>query len=102
MYVGNYLGSSLTVLRDTSTGIEEVPSCEGRVARGATVVRGVLNLSSIFDCRFPIALRDISGRKVMELKPGENDVQHLPSGVYFLQPTVANRHSKMTKVVVTR
>jgi YVTN family beta-propeller protein len=114
MYVGNYLGSSLTVLRDTSTGIEEVPSYEGRVASGATVVRGVLWLDGLgtqsqfsgqnwaMSRALPIALRDISGRKVMTLKPGENDVRHLPSGVYFLQSTIDNRQSKMTRVVISR
>lgn len=31
----------------------------------------------------PTALLDISGRKVMELHPGPNDVRHLSPGVYF-------------------
>jgi hypothetical protein len=65
-------------------------------------VRGVLNLPSTYDCRFPIALRDISGRNVLTLKKGENDVRFLPAGVYFLRPAVGNRQSKMTRVVIAR
>jgi hypothetical protein len=68
------------------TGVEEVANGVRRGANGPTVVRGVLNLSSTFDCRFPIALRDISGRNVMPLRPGANDVSRLPAGVYFLCP----------------
>jgi hypothetical protein len=28
-------------------------------------------------------LLDVSGRQVMELRPGANDVRHLPAGIYF-------------------
>jgi hypothetical protein len=66
------------------------------------VVRGTLNLSSTFDCRFPIALQDVSGRNVLTLRPGANDVRHLPAGVYFLRSTVGNRQSKMSRVVIAR
>ncbi|MFO7675597.1 MAG: T9SS type A sorting domain-containing protein [bacterium] len=31
------------------------------------------------------ALLDASGRKVMELQPGDNDVRHLAPGVYFVR-----------------
>jgi hypothetical protein len=31
------------------------------------------------------ALLDITGRKVMDLQPGENDVRHLAPGVYFIR-----------------
>jgi hypothetical protein len=47
-------------------------------------------------------LLDAAGRAVMALHPGANDVRHLPSGVYFLQTTIDNRQSKMTRVVISR
>jgi hypothetical protein len=50
-------------------------------------------------------LLDISGRKVMALVPGPNDVRHLPAGVYFVrsEPSAVSREpSAVRKVVVTR
>jgi YVTN family beta-propeller protein len=99
-YVANYSGSNLTVLKDTSAGVKEGTSYEGRVASGATVVRGVLNLSSTFDCRFPIALRDVSGRNVLLLRPGPNDLRHLAAGVYFVCPSGADRRGASSVVIV--
>jgi len=54
---------------------------------GPTIVRGVLFLNSD---RGPKtgdrpALLDISGRRLMELHPGANDVRHLSPGVYFVR-----------------
>ncbi|MCX6841014.1 MAG: hypothetical protein NTX53_01840 [candidate division WOR-3 bacterium] len=52
----------------------------------ATIVRGVLNLqSAIYNLQSEIALLDISGRKVLSLEPGPNDVSHLAPGVYFVR-----------------
>ncbi len=48
---------------------------------------------------------DISGRKVMDLKAGANDVRGLAPGVYFVrsEPSAVGRQpSAVTKVVVTR
>ncbi|MFO7675071.1 MAG: hypothetical protein R6X12_01960 [bacterium] len=50
------------------------------------IVRGVLRMED----RGPgtgdrMELLDVSGRKVMELKPGSNDVSRLAPGVYFLR-----------------
>jgi len=33
----------------------------------------------------PASLLDITGRKVLELQPGDNDVRHLAPGVYFVR-----------------
>jgi hypothetical protein len=44
-------------------------------------------------------LLDVSGRKVLDLRPGRNDVRALPAGVYFVRHVVGNR---TTKVVVER
>ena len=46
----------------------------------------------------------ISGRKVMVLLPGANDVRHLAPGVYFVREAsgVKREASSVRKVVVTR
>ncbi|HTW92037.1 MAG TPA: hypothetical protein VMH22_10055 [bacterium] len=51
------------------------------------------------------ALLDISGRKVLDLHPGSNDVRALASGVYFVreEPSAVSRQpSAVTKIVITR
>jgi hypothetical protein len=77
----------------------------------ATVVRGVLFLPSLGtrselsernSVMSRAALLDISGRKVLDLKPGANDVRTLAPGVYFVHSAIDNRQSKMIKVVITR
>ncbi|MBM3323180.1 hypothetical protein FJY69_06860, partial [candidate division WOR-3 bacterium] len=66
-------------------GAEETPSPEVRTANvGPTVVRGVLSLPASGEGRMANGeLLDISGRSVMELQPGPNDVRRLAPGVYF-------------------
>jgi len=40
---------------------------------------------------------------VLDLVPGLNDVSRLAPGVYFfVHSTIANRHSAVAKVIVTR
>ncbi|UCG42231.1 MAG: hypothetical protein JSU73_10170 [candidate division WOR-3 bacterium] len=94
VYVANGDGSSISVIRDSSVvGIGEgVQQTRGaRVTQ--TVVRGVLNLAedgtrSEFGANSVMSLVDITGRKVMDLKPGENEVRHLAPGVYFVTPSL--------------
>jgi hypothetical protein len=92
--------------------------CPAEQVAMATVVRGVLflpggaghdlgqghdpNPPGIRDRVPSPVLLDAAGRKVMALKPGANDVRHLPAGVYFFHSTLDNRQSKMTKVVIQR
>jgi hypothetical protein len=88
-----------------AAGVEETPSAEVRTTNAATIVRGVLLLSSD-DCRMSNGdLLDVSGRKVMRLKPGANDVSGIAPGVYFVreepQATSPNPQA-IRKVVVTR
>jgi hypothetical protein len=87
----------------------------------ATVVRGVLVLGGNGDSpsgredaryspHFPVmsraALLDISGRKVLGLRPGANDVGALAPGVYFVRQqgstTQGFEDSSVGKVVITR
>ncbi|MCX6843958.1 MAG: hypothetical protein NTX53_16975, partial [candidate division WOR-3 bacterium] len=64
----------------------------------ATILRGVLFLPEAPSHRPQDAsLLDISGREVMGLKAGENDVSRLSPGVYFVRD-----ESRMRKVVVQR
>jgi hypothetical protein len=63
------------------------------VLSGSTVVRGVLFLA---DARGEMRearceLLDVSGRRVLSLKPGVNDVSRLSPGVYFVQAAGAAR-----------
>jgi hypothetical protein len=75
----------------------------GTMKPNPTIIRGVLNLqSATCNLQSEIALLDISGRKVLDLKPGANDVGRLAPGVYFVHSTVVNRQSTITKVVVSR
>jgi hypothetical protein len=103
----SYFGSSLTgwiqhtagdviarLVIDGRLGIEERPKLDApRRTPGATVVRGVLfwglghnpnSSKGIGLCPAPVLL-DAVGRKVMHLRPGPNDVRHLPAGVYFVR-----------------
>ncbi|MFO7675325.1 MAG: hypothetical protein R6X12_03295 [bacterium] len=88
------------------TGVAGPGSGRGRADRAGfpAIVRGVLRIGD----RGPgtgdrAELLDISGRKMMDLAPGENDVRHLSPGVYFVravggEPPAAG----CQKVVVTR
>jgi hypothetical protein len=50
------------------------------------VARGILNLTSPFSVlASDFVLLDASGRKVLDLAPGPNDVRHLSPGVYFVR-----------------
>ena len=67
---------------------------------GTTIVRSMFFLPHALAC----PLLDISGRTVMALAPGPNDVRHLAPGVYFIRmASGAERDApSVTKVVVTR
>ncbi|MCX6841309.1 MAG: sialidase family protein [candidate division WOR-3 bacterium] len=73
----------------------------------ATVIRSVLFLQEAASHRpqAPSCLLDISGREVMDLNPGANDMSALAPGVYFVRPgssAVSRQPSAVTKVVVAR
>jgi hypothetical protein len=70
-----------------------------------TVVRGVLFLpQSASSSPSASRLLDISGRKVMGLQPGANDVRALVPGVYFVRErsAVSGGRLAVTRVVVPR
>jgi hypothetical protein len=90
-----------------SVGVEERPKAEARVANSsATVVRGVLFLAGATSCKPQAAsLLDASGRKVLDLVPGPNDVSRLSPGVYFVRGAQAQAQAQaqaIGKVILTR
>jgi YVTN family beta-propeller protein len=85
----------------TGIGARPAPDALGPEA-GPTIIRGVLLLPRSLDPSIPRPLLDISGRKVLDLHPGANDVRSLPAGVYFVHSTLDTLQSKMTKVVIQK
>lgn len=83
------------------SGIREMTNVELRMTNGPNIVRGVLFLQGgRMRDEGGAGLLDISGRKVMELAPGANDVSALSPGVYFLHSTLGNRRSPLVSKVV--
>jgi YVTN family beta-propeller protein len=105
IYVSNSGSSSITVIRDTfGIGVEESQPQAPSHKLQATMVRGVLLLPEATSRKPQAAsLLDISGRKVLDLKPGANDVRALAPGVYFVREEQAQAQTRaIRKVVVTR
>ena len=102
--MSNYNSSSITVVRDAAlVGVGE--SFEPRVAGlppTPTVVRGMLYLPPSL-LTASSSLLSIDGRRVLDLRPGANDVRALAPGVYFVR-AVSRELSAVScsKVVVTR
>jgi len=92
------------------SGIAEQPPTPRSVQPLATIVRGILFLpwdmtetrSGVSDRVPRPVLLDATGRRVMSLRPGANDVSRLPTGVYFVQSPTGDRQSIVRKVVLTR
>jgi hypothetical protein len=113
LYVANELASSYSVIADTTT-VGVAGERKRRVTGSkpeATVIRGILFLPPASGVK-PQALSvllDITGRKVLDLRPGANDVSRLSPGVYFVreQSVVSSQHSGLSapairKVVLTK
>ncbi|HTW92966.1 MAG TPA: exo-alpha-sialidase [bacterium] len=64
----------------------------------ATIVRNVLRVAER-PSSSASPLLDISGREVMDLKPGANDVSRVSPGIYFVREA---RTQAVRKVVITR
>jgi hypothetical protein len=75
-----------------------------------TVVRGVLNLPGLGTrSQLPgnwvmsrAVLLDASGRRVLSLRPGLNDVSRLAPGVYFVRSSTDSGHPSLSKVIIAR
>ena len=84
---------------DTTVGTEERSMLyASRMMPEPTVVRGILFLPASPRLRVSASpLLDASGRKVMNLSPGPNDIRRLAPGVYFVRQA-----SCVTKVAILR
>jgi photosystem II stability/assembly factor-like uncharacterized protein len=87
-------------------GIQESPKPQATSSKlGPTIVRGVLVLGAVGSRQNTAGrteLLDISGRKVLALRAGTNDVSRLAPGVYFVRSSSVKSHSSIAKVVVTK
>jgi hypothetical protein len=117
-YQPNYSRGEIWFATNAPLGIaEETSSAELRTPNSSpTVVRSVLFLAERpSSSPSTSCLMDASGRKVLDLAPGANDVRALAPGVYFVcspSPSsslpegervgVRRRSASVTKVVVTR
>jgi hypothetical protein len=103
-----YAGSTDGVWHhDECPGIEEsCPQLVTSAGRGGTIVRGCLVLTSAAGAGHEASgvLVDAAGRRVIELRPGANNVRHLGPGVYFVRSAsgVERDASSVYKVVITR
>jgi hypothetical protein len=95
---------ALKVLTDLGEpyAIEESPKSEARMTKLPTVVRGVLFLPPSSLRLHPSSLFDMTGRAVMSLHSGANDVRRLAPGVYFVTEDGPRRTVHATKVVLTK
>jgi hypothetical protein len=93
-------------IHDPGVGMEEKPFGPSRPMESATVARGMLFLPETSNHRPQTSsLLDVSGRRVMGLNPGANDVRALAPGVYFVRrPETDDGRpgAAIQKVVVTR
>jgi DNA-binding beta-propeller fold protein YncE len=98
IYVANAGSSSISVIRTDPPGLAgDMRPLAAR--RGPTIVRNVLDLQSLASNRQPPAvLLDASGRRVLDLAPGANDVSALAAGAYYV--VSGNRVS--SRVVILR
>jgi hypothetical protein len=81
MVTCDYYGSVFLRRNVTPTAIAAAPATTVWAGGAATVARGVLRLAEAG----PAELLDASGRRVLRLRPGENDLSRLAPGVYFVR-----------------
>jgi YVTN family beta-propeller protein len=107
-YVINTWSGSISVLRDSfpeGIGADAVPSAKSKPL--ATVIRGALFLppASGVERLASSVLLDISGRRVLDLHAGANDVSNLAPGVYFVRESRAQAQAQAVscyKVVIAK
>jgi DNA-binding beta-propeller fold protein YncE len=90
----------ILVYPDVPPGVQEERPQATSLKPQATVVRGVLDLQPAdYSWQSGIALLDVTGRKILSLRPGENDVCALSPGIYFVRTEETTR---IRKIVITR
>ncbi|HTW91565.1 MAG TPA: hypothetical protein VMH22_07630 [bacterium] len=91
------------IFESTQVGVAEPKQLAGEQARkGASVVRRVLNLEvgSRQHTAYRAELLDVSGRKVMNLHSGANDVRALAPGVYFVREAQVQAQAQAIRKVI--
>jgi hypothetical protein len=70
----------------------------------ATVCRGELFLpqAGMANDQVPMIMLDVSGRKVVDLRLGINDIRQVAPGIYFVLSAVSGQRPAVTKVVIQR
>jgi len=99
-------GAGLGIYRFLGAGIGARANLGTRhSATQPTLLRGGLLLIGVDGANASGVLLDISGRRVMELQAGANDVRHLAPGVYFVRsgPSAASgERSAVCKVIIAK
>ncbi|MCL6466235.1 MAG: hypothetical protein K6T77_05725 [candidate division WOR-3 bacterium] len=99
VYVAVPNSSVVCFIRDTTVvGLAPEIAGNSKDRLIPTVVRYTLSLPG----NETGVLFDISGRKVLNLQPGVNDIRHLAPGVYFIQPMKEVPGKATVKVLITR
>jgi hypothetical protein len=82
------------------TGIAEEPQAASSKPQAiATLVRGRLILpSAFFTLTSDFGLFDNTGRRVLQLRPGANDLSRLPAGVYFVRTMSERATTRVVKI----
>jgi YVTN family beta-propeller protein len=96
-YVACYGNHSVAVIRDSvQSGIvnDAAPFAPAGLRPSASVSGGRLLLLSSGRA----AMVDLSGRHVADLRPGANDIRHLPPGVYAVITPDARHRERVVKV----
>ncbi len=95
VYVAEEMGDMVYVLRDTTAGIEQTGPAAAlrRVRRGAVVREVFLWQEAEFG-----QVVDAGGRKVAEVRPGQNDLSRLPAGVYVVVCADAIANTRFLKL----
>jgi len=79
------IGDGMLKPRVPQTALADRPAPSApRHPRAASVVRHILRLPDSPLAPRPASLLDASGRSVMLLGPGPNDIRGLPAGFYFI------------------
>ena len=94
VYVANADDSTIAVIRAGPVGVEERIVTSPAQPHGL-FARDVLDLGG----QATAELLDISGRKLVELEPGINDIRHVAPGVYLARQ---KQTGHTTRVIVTR
>jgi CubicO group peptidase (beta-lactamase class C family) len=98
---GAILGAIAPALLDwAASGVEDNPKPQTAESRpAATIIRGTLFRTRSLDPSVPSSLLDVSGRAVLDLKPGANDVSRLAPGVYYLSEQAASRSDRPAQTI---